>query len=553
MYHSRCKKKKDFIINIKTKILLVLLFVGINISTYYISKMNSDSIIDIQLKNNLKMLTAHYKVLLETQTKIAKSAYKSTITMDRVIEILVFAKNASVDEKLVLRKELHDILKMKYEILKEEGILQYQFVLPNNESFYRAHKPSKFGDNLTNIREDFKYTNEKKKSIKAFVQGRTTHAFRNIFPLFDKNNNHIGAMEISFPSDSFQWYLNNISGIHSHFIVDKKIFDTKIWQRDDLALTYSQSAEHKNYMLALGDIHTKEECVIENTKKLESVREQIDSNIVLEKAFGLYVKHMQHYNHIEVVSFLPVYGMSEKPLAWIVSYDENSIVASTLLNVLIVRSVLFFLSLVLVYFIFKQLSDKQKLKDITKEQENLLSLFDIGESTLFKWNNDEHWSIAYASKSVQSLLNYERTSFMNKDITYLECIHKDDLARVEKEVKIGSSSLADYFTHKPYRVITKDNQVKWVIDNTAIQRDSDGNITHFIGYINDITEIKNQQQLLDDILNSSDDAIFLTDFKDVLLSNYKFKELVPESFYKNIINLFMNIDGYLHKELLKEN
>ena len=295
--------------------MLLLLFVVINVSTYYFSKINSDAIIDIVLKDNTKMLNAHYKILLETQSRVAKATYKSTIKMQRVIEIIRLAKAASVNEKDVLRNELHNLLKDRYEILKEEGVLQYHFLLANNESFYRAHKPSKFGDDLTNIREDFKYTNEKKEPVSAFVQGRVAHGFRNTFPLFDANNNHIGAMEVSFASDSFQWYLNHISAIHSHFIVDKNIFDAKTWQRNDLVLKYEQSAEHKDYMITLESMHTKEECVIENAKKLSSVRVEIESKVALEKAFSLYVEHTQQGSHIEVISFVPIQGINKHALA----------------------------------------------------------------------------------------------------------------------------------------------------------------------------------------------------------------------------------------------
>ncbi len=514
---------------------------------------NSETIIDIVLKENAKILRTHYKVLLESQTKIAKATYRSTIGMERVVQIMKLANHASKDEKAILRNELHNLLQNKYKILKEEGILQYQFLLGNNESFYRAHKPSKFGDDLTSIREDFKYTNENKEPISVFVQGRVAHGFRNVFPLFDKNNNHIGAMEVSFSSDSFQWYLNHISKIHSHFIVNKKIFDAKVWQRDDLVLKYEQSAENMSYMIALGKKHLKEECVIENTQKLQAIREEISTHIILEKSFSLYFKYGKFDKHIEVISFLPIFSMDEKPLAWIISYEESSLIKSTLMNVWIVRGVLFFLSIILVFYIYKQLSTKEKIEVLTKRQETLLSLFDRGESVLFKWNNDENWSINYVSKSVQKLLNFNSINFMNGDITYLECIHKDDLARVIQEVEDGSNSNKDYFIHEPYRVITKDKNIKWVIDNTIVERDSDGKITHYIGYINDITALKNKEELLDEILNSSNNLIFLTNFKKVLLSNNKFKELIDKSFNDDVIDLFMNVDGYLHQGLLKEN
>jgi len=124
---------------------------------------------------------------------------------------------------------------------------------------------------------------------------------------------------------------------------------------------------------------------------------------------------------------------------------------------------------------------------------------------------------------------------------------------VSQEVEDGSIASKDYFIHKPYRVITKDEKIKWVIDNTIVERDSDGNITHYIGSINDISALKEKEELLDEILNTSNNVIFLTDFQDVLLSNHKFKELIDKSFNHDIINLFVQVDGYLHAGVLKEN
>ena len=136
--------------------------------------------------------------------------------MDGVIEIISEAKDASLERQNQLRNELHRLLLSKYKIIQEAGVLQYHFVLPNNISFYRAHKPSKFGDDLGGIRTDFEYTNRTKEAIRVFAQGRTAHGFRNVFPLFTKDNEYIGAMEISFSSESFQWYLNNISNIQDY-------------------------------------------------------------------------------------------------------------------------------------------------------------------------------------------------------------------------------------------------------------------------------------------------------------------------------------------------
>ncbi len=137
-----------------------------------------------------------------------------------------------------------------------------------------------------------------------------------------------------------------------------------------------------------------------------------------------------------------------------------------------------------------------KVNEKTKEQSTLLSLFDKGNSVLFKWNNDEHWSIDYVSSSVINLLGYKQSDFLNNNVSYASCIHKDDLTRIIEEVKKGNNSKQDFFKHHPYRIITKDKEIKWVLDYTVIIKDDNNNITHYLGYVTDITHEKEKETLL---------------------------------------------------------
>ncbi len=429
------------------KILLILLFLGINTLNYFIIEINSNHKINMVLEEKVKIIETHYKLLLEAQKETASTTNQAILQMPRVIEIMKEANTATIEEKAVLRKEFHTLLANKYQLIKQEGVLQFQFLLPSNISFYRAHKPSKFGDDLTNIRADFKYTNETKKSIRGFTQGRIAHGFRNTFPLFDKNNKHIGAMEVSFASDRFQFYLNHISHIHSHFLVKKDIFDAKTWVRDDLILQYHQGSEHKDYMLTLNNIHTKKICIIENKQKLLPLKQVINSKITIGQAFGIYVEHITDSSRIQVVSFLPIKNIKNKTVAWIVSYEESPLIASVLLNNLILKIISLLLSLLLIYLIAKQVSAQDKLKA------------------------------------------------KNKDIE----IQKYD--------------------------------------------------------------IEQKHKFVNEVLNLTDEIMFITNFDDVKFSNNKFKEVfnVTDShdFNKmnkeNILDKFQDVDGYLHKGLLKEN
>ena len=139
---------------------------------------------------------------------------------------------------------------------------------------------------------------------------------------------------------------------------------------------------------------------------------------------------------------------------------------------------------------------EERIEEKTKEQSLLLSLFDKGDSVLFKWNNDEHWSVSYVSQSISRLLGYTQKEFLDGDIEYADCIDKTDLETVIQEVEKASKSKKNYFRHKPYKLVTKDGIIKWVLDYTIIVRDEDNNITHFIGYITNITQEKESEKLI---------------------------------------------------------
>lgn len=136
---------------------------------------------------------------------------------------------------------------------------------------------------------------------------------------------------------------------------------------------------------------------------------------------------------------------------------------------------------------------EKKLKKISEEQSILLTLFDKGNSVLFKWKNDEKFSVEYVSSNVINLLGYSKEEFLSKKVKYEDCLVKEDFFRIKNELELIKKSDKDFFNHSTYRVLTKDNKIKWVLDDTVIIRDKYGHILYFVGYIIDITKEKENE------------------------------------------------------------
>ncbi len=127
------------------------------------------------------------------------------------------------------------------------------------------------------------------------------------------------------------------------------------------------------------------------------------------------------------------------------------------------------------------------------ENSTINELLDSGEFIFFKWENRPDWPVSFVSENTTDILGYSPESFRKGMISYSDIIHPEDLAHVLDEVEQYSKTDCDRFIHQPYRVIKKDESIIWVYDATHMIRDSKNNITHFAGYIMDITPLKERE------------------------------------------------------------
>ncbi|NPA28572.1 MAG: EAL domain-containing protein [Epsilonproteobacteria bacterium] len=157
----------------------------------------------------------------------------------------------------------------------------------------------------------------------------------------------------------------------------------------------------------------------------------------------------------------------------------------------------------------------------TDELNTLIELFNQSHVVLFQWRNDDQWSVELVSQNVEKLTGYNANLFLSMDVPYIELIHPDDLQRVHKEVSDGVANNIRVIRHEPYRIRHRDGHYLWVEDFTKIKRDRKGNVTHFVGYISDITEERNNRQQLELyglIFQNASEAILITDAKNRIIA-----------------------------------
>ena len=155
---------------------------------------------------------------------------------------------------------------------------------------------------------------------------------------------------------------------------------------------------------------------------------------------------------------------------------------------------------------------QQAEKELVRDRE----LFTKGPVTVFRWRIDEDWTIEHASKTV-SQFGYEAADLVQRQIAYTSLIHPNDLERV-RQAEFNTSDKRYSYLGLDYRILKADGEVRWVYDYSIPVRDEGGHITHYAGYLLDITdrkqaeyELQQEKERAQITLQSIGDAVITTD------------------------------------------
>jgi diguanylate cyclase (GGDEF)-like protein/PAS domain S-box-containing protein len=114
-------------------------------------------------------------------------------------------------------------------------------------------------------------------------------------------------------------------------------------------------------------------------------------------------------------------------------------------------------------------------------------LFEKGPIVVFVWKNTPQWPVEAVSANLERLFGHTPPDYVSGKRSYAEQLHPDDLPRVVEEVSRASAEGQDSFVHLPYRYRDSTGTYRWVRDTTMILRDAQGSVTHYVGYLSDIT------------------------------------------------------------------
>jgi hypothetical protein len=241
-----------------------------------------------ELDKTAKELKLNFDISNYHNTEDAEAIEKLMRNREDIIPIMSEAVDANETQRAKLRKELYKKLLVEFKSMQYKGVTVVLFAFENNKVFLRLHKPDKYGDSIENVRRSIVLTNKTQKRHTGFEQGKITHAFRNVFPLYNKEGRFIGSVDISYATDKIQNVISNINKIHTHLLIKKNVFDVKIWQKDGVKTKYKQSTENPDYMLTLGreESHAKADV---SEKMILKSKDYILKSMFKFKSFSIYL------------------------------------------------------------------------------------------------------------------------------------------------------------------------------------------------------------------------------------------------------------------------
>ena len=329
-------------------IVLLILFSGV----YFLIDTYKNSRAQEILNEQAHYLDISYKQGLDRFHIIAKNVYTFIQNDEEFIKILA---NTDVNNLKPSHDELYENFKGEFARLEMSGVMGIHIILPDNRSLLRMHQETRYGDSLEGIRYMVEYVNEHKTYIGGFEEGRFSHAFREVYPLYD-DGVYIGLVEVLFSSTKMQDYTMRAADIHTHFIVNKNVFEVNSWKSNKRE-PYRQSIEHKDFLFSQNG-HYKHK-VLEISKKniIEPLREKIDLNILHGKQFYLYT---EAEGTSKVIVFMPIQHFKDsQTVAYLVSYTSSDKLFSHLSSIEKTLSILAVVTLFLYFVIYKLLREKE--------------------------------------------------------------------------------------------------------------------------------------------------------------------------------------------------
>ncbi|MFP4655623.1 MAG: PAS domain S-box protein [Methanohalobium sp.] len=144
--------------------------------------------------------------------------------------------------------------------------------------------------------------------------------------------------------------------------------------------------------------------------------------------------------------------------------------------------------------ITKQKQKEQELIETYRMQDLLEDVINNSPAIVFIWRAEKDWPVEYVSENIIQF-GYIPEDFTSERLLYGDIIHPDDLQKVRNNMSEQYGNVSKE-VNMEYRILTSNDEVRWVDERTSIRYDEHGEAKYLQGIIIDITKKKQADNFL---------------------------------------------------------
>ena len=318
-------KQNKTTFKIKSFLFIMISFFVIfeGLSYTYIWYHNKQNIAFIEKRNSLDFQT-HINFAQSYLTQLAQVFYDTKINTPQMRKIMYEASITRDKEKRAeLRAQLYKEFRMLYGYMRKQSVRQLHFHLPRAVSFLRFHRPNKFGDSLVGVRPTIDYVDKHYAPIHGFEEGRIFNGFRNVYPIF-YHDTFVGTVEISYSFDAIKEATLHVEESAMVFLMNSNIVKTKVFASEESnylpsefkTLSYDKKILKKQTLLSKQELHAINRLIAPRVEK--KLGDNVPFSILFQNDYIANGRNL-------VISFIPVFNIQDKQVAYVINYAEDHI------------------------------------------------------------------------------------------------------------------------------------------------------------------------------------------------------------------------------------
>ena len=325
----------------------VFIFILLGVAGVYVITFVDHQRKNYSLQTQSKLIEAKYKTNYKNFKVMSDEFHLMYQKNNKLLDLLFKANNADENASIEIRTKMYDLLHQGYKRLVKIGVADIHFYLKDDKSLLRMSHPLQDMGEVLQLKSNIIRTNMQDPLQEGFKLSGLVSGVAFTYPLFDKYNQYIGGVEITY---STKYLIENILDdvtYDVHLLFSKKSINSTL-STTDLSIFYDKSWENDGYILDKISHETAKVVNLYHTLKSEEIIKQVKKSIELKKAFSLSVVH----NYIDIImTFVPLKTIDEKENdVYLVTYTQSDYLSELILENKYLHII--FLSAIFLMFLF---------------------------------------------------------------------------------------------------------------------------------------------------------------------------------------------------------